>query len=101
MLSLVKDSGYDGFRIFPKIPGLDEWFIHIIDDVHVEDIASHILGNNVDRHILVEHGVEDMINIVLKPNVDQFNECSDDDNTDDDDGGKKFDDSGEERPCEI
>ncbi|KAI5384316.1 hypothetical protein KIW84_071359 [Lathyrus oleraceus] len=60
---------------------------------------------NVDGHIWVEHGVENMLRKVLKPHVDQLSEGSDDDNIDDDDdddddGGMRFDDNEEERTCE-
>lgn len=57
-INLVKDGGYDGFRLWRKIPGLDEWFMHFIDDVQVKEIVNHNLCSNVNGHIGVEHGVE-------------------------------------------
>ena len=47
-VNLVKDWGYDGFRLWRKIPRLDEGFIHFIDDAQAEKIANHSLGSNVD-----------------------------------------------------
>ncbi|KAI5440961.1 hypothetical protein KIW84_010436 [Lathyrus oleraceus] len=99
-VNLVKDWGYDGFRLCRNILGINEGFIHFIDDVQTEEISNHNLGSNVDGHIWVEYGVKDMLSKVSKPDVDQFIECSDDDNTDDCDGGVKFDDGEEERTCE-
>ncbi|CAK8567611.1 unnamed protein product [Lathyrus sativus] len=31
--SLIKDWGYDGFRLWTKFPGIDEGLLHVIDDV--------------------------------------------------------------------
>lgn len=33
VVSLVKELGYDGFRLLRKISGLDEGFTHLTDDV--------------------------------------------------------------------
>ncbi|CAI8590916.1 unnamed protein product [Vicia faba] len=95
-ISLVKDWGYEGCGLWSKIPGLDKGFIHFIDDVQAGEISNHNLSSNVDEHIWVEHGVEDMGSKVLKPDVDQLSESSDIDSFDDDDGGIKLDDSKEE-----
>lgn len=99
-VSLVKDWGYDGFRLWIKIPGLDKRFTHFIDDVQAEEIVNHSLSRNVDGHMWIEHGVEDMLSKVSKPDVDQFSEYSDDDIIDDDVEGVRFDDSEEEITCE-
>ncbi|KAI5391596.1 hypothetical protein KIW84_076420 [Lathyrus oleraceus] len=83
---------------------LDEGFTHFINDVQAEEIANHNLCSNVNEHIWVEHSVEDMLSKVLKPDVDQFSECSNDDIIDDNystgGGGIRFDDSEKERTCE-
>lgn len=100
VVSLVKDWGYNRFRLWRKIPGLDEGFIHFIDDVQAGEITNHNLGCNVNGHIWVKHGVEDMLSKDFKPNIDQSSKCSDDDNTDNDDGGIKFNDNEEEIACE-
>ncbi|KAI5422334.1 hypothetical protein KIW84_045692 [Lathyrus oleraceus] len=55
--------------------------------IKAEEIVNHNLGSNVDGHIWVEHGAEDMLSKVLKDDVDQFSEFSDDDSIDGDDGG--------------
>ncbi|KAI5386965.1 hypothetical protein KIW84_073202 [Lathyrus oleraceus] len=65
-----------------------------------EKIANHNLGSNIDGHIWIKHGVEDMLSKVFKPYVNQSSECSDDDSTNNDDVGIRFDDSAEERTCE-
>ncbi|CAK8565570.1 unnamed protein product [Lathyrus sativus] len=75
-VSLVKEWGHNGFKLWRKILGFDEGFVHFIDDLQA-----------------VENGIEEMLSKVLRPNVNQFSECNDDVR------GIRFDDSEEERTC--
>ena len=96
-VNLVKDWGYDGFRLWTKLPGIDEGYLQVNDDVLAEAIAKHNIVNKVEGHIWVEHEVEDMMRKVLSPTVEQFNEGSDDGTSSDDEvRGIRFDDSEEE-----
>ncbi|KAI5417385.1 hypothetical protein KIW84_042114 [Lathyrus oleraceus] len=69
-------------------------------DKWIKEIANYYLENNVDGQIWVEHGIEDMLRRVLRPNVDKSIEGSDDVNNGDDVRGIQFDDSEEEITCE-
>ena len=81
---------------------MDEVFIHFADDAQAGEIVNHVMSSNVDGHIWVEHGVQDMMTKVLNPDFDNISDCSEDDTADDDyDGGIMFDDSEEERGCEV
>lgn len=57
-VSLVRDRGYDGFRLWSKIPGLDEGYFHFVDDKQAEEIVTHCLDNNV----MVIYGLNTMLN---------------------------------------
>ncbi|XP_058733667.1 uncharacterized protein LOC131605311 [Vicia villosa] len=98
-VGLVKDKGYDGFRLWRKIPQMDEGFTHVVDDAQVGDIANHCMSCKVDGHIWVEHGVQDIRTKMFNPDIEMFNDCSENENTDDD--YIIFDDSEEERACEV
>ncbi|KAI5444828.1 hypothetical protein KIW84_013200 [Lathyrus oleraceus] len=100
IINLVKDLGYDGFTLWRKIAGFDEWFMHFIDHVEAEEIANNNLDNNVDVHIWLEQGVEDVLSKMLRPHVDQLSEGSGDVSSYDDVRGIRFYDSEEERTCE-
>lgn len=100
VVTFVKELGYNEFRLWRKIPGLDKGFAQFIDYVKAEEIAKHNLDNYVDGYIWVEHDVEDMLSNVLRHNIEQISEGSDDVSIDDDVIGVKFDDNEEERTCE-
>ena len=63
---------------------MDEVFTHFVDDTQAGEIANHNMSSNVDGHIWVEHGVQDMMTKVLNPDFDNISDCSEDDTVDDD-----------------
>ncbi|XP_058733150.1 uncharacterized protein LOC131604746 [Vicia villosa] len=100
-VSLVKDWGYEGFRLWRKIPQMDEGFTNVVDDVGAAEIGKHCMSYKVDGHVWVEHGVKGMMTKVLLPNVDDFNTSSEDECSGDEvDAGQCFDDSEEDRVIE-
>ncbi|XP_058756954.1 uncharacterized protein LOC131630180 [Vicia villosa] len=101
-VSLVRDWGYEGFRLWRKIPQLDEGFMNVVDDAACVEIAKHCMACKVDGHIWVEHGVKDMMTKVVHPNVDDFSTSSETESSGSDtDAGECFDDSEEERVIEV
>lgn len=97
VVSLVRDLGYEGFRLWRKFSRFDEWYFHFIYDLQAEEIAKYNLANNVDCYIWVEPDVEEMLSKVLKPIVDHFCERSDDGSNVNDVRGIRFNDREEER----
>ncbi|CAI8599234.1 unnamed protein product [Vicia faba] len=101
-VSLVKDWGYEGFRLWRKIPQMDEGFTNVVDDAGVVEVAKHCMSCRVHDDLWVEHGVEDMMTKVLVPNVDDFSTSSGDDSTGDYvDASQCFNDSEEERVIDV
>ncbi|CAI8592066.1 unnamed protein product [Vicia faba] len=84
-VSLVKDWGYEGFRLWRKIPQTDEGFTNVVDDAGAVEVAKHY-----------------MMTKVLVPNVDDFSTSSGDDSTGDYvDASQCFNDSEEERVIDV
>ncbi|CAI8598444.1 unnamed protein product [Vicia faba] len=101
-VSLVKDGGYEGFRLWRKIPQTDEGFTNVVDDAGAVEVAKHCMSCRVHDDLWVEHGVEDMMTKVLVPNVDDFSTSSGDDSTGDYvDASQCFNDSEEERVIDV
>ena len=101
-VSLVKDWGYEGFRLWRKIPQTDEGFTNVVDDAGAVEVAKHCMSCRVHGDLWVEHGVEDMMTKVLVPNVDDFSTSSGDDSSGDYvDASQCFNDSEEERVIEV
>ncbi|CAI8591544.1 unnamed protein product [Vicia faba] len=101
-VSLVKDWGYEGFRLWRKIPQTDEGFTNVVDDAGAVEVAKHCMSCRVHGDLWVEHGVEDMMTKVLVPNVDDFSTSSGDDSSGDYvDANQCFNDSEEERVIEV
>ncbi|CAI8617151.1 unnamed protein product [Vicia faba] len=101
-VSLVKDWGYEGFRLWRKIPQTDEGFTNVVDDAGAVEVAKHCMSCRVHDDLWVEHGVEDMMTKVLVPNVDDFSTSNGDDSTGDYvDASQCFNDSEEERVIDI
>ncbi|CAI8615148.1 unnamed protein product [Vicia faba] len=101
-VSLVKDWGYEGFRLWRKIPQTDEGFTNVVDDAGAVEVAKHCMSCRVHDDLWVEHGVEHMMTKVLVPNVDDFSTSSGDDSTGDYvDASQCFNDSEEERVIDV
>ncbi|CAI8596030.1 unnamed protein product [Vicia faba] len=101
-VSLVKDWGYEGFRLWRKTPQTDEGFTNVVDDAGAVEVAKHCMSCRVHNDLWVEHGVEDMMTKVLVPNVDDFSTSSGDDSTGDYvDASQCFNDSEEERVIDV
>lgn len=69
IVSLVRDWGYEEFRLWRKVSGHDEGYFHFVNDKQDEEISTHCLANNVDDQIWVEHHVKDMVSKVFTPKV--------------------------------
>ena len=101
-VSLVKDWGYEGFRLWRKILQTDEGFTNVVDDAGAVEVAKHCMSCRVHGDLWVEHGVEDMMTKVLVPNVDDFSTSSGDDSSGDYvDASQCFNDSEEERVIDV
>ncbi|CAI8605785.1 unnamed protein product [Vicia faba] len=101
-VSLVKDWGYEGFRLWRKILQTDEGFTNVVDDAGAVEVAKHCMSCRVHGDLWVEHGVEDMMTKVLVPNVDDFSTSSGDDSSGNYvDASQCFNDSEEERVIEV
>lgn len=98
VVSLVKYLGYDGFRLWKKIPGVSEGYFNFTNDKDAKEIATQCLPNNVDAHIWVKHDVEDMLSMVFVPNIFNLRQESEDSSSDGSDvDGIRFDNIEEER----
>lgn len=73
MLKVVHDWGSEinKFRVWVKLEGVDYSFFEINKDDCAGEVVCYAVGNNIERHLYVEHNVKDInIKVVEPHNID-------------------------------